>query len=108
MCEALRELMAPEIEAELAEAKKKVTEEVTKEVTASVTKEVTASVTKEVTASVTKEVTENITRKMTESATKERLTTIKNIMKNLKMDAVTAMSVMGLSEQDQKKYAAML
>ncbi|MCM1123045.1 MAG: hypothetical protein NC416_10710 [Eubacterium sp.] len=54
MCEALRELMAPEFEQAIEETEKRVTEEVTKKVT----KEVTREVTKEVTEEVTKEVTE--------------------------------------------------
>lgn len=81
MFDALRELMEPEIEAELEATRKQVTEEVTQQ--------------------VTQQVTETV-------ETKERLTIIKNIMKNSKTDAMTAMSVMGLTEQDQKKYLAML
>lgn len=97
MCNALRELMAPEIEAELEAARKRVTEEVTEQVTERVTEQ------------VTERVTEQVTERVTETVeTKERLTTIRNIMKNLKMDATSAMSAMGLAEQDQKKYLAML
>lgn len=87
MCETLRELMAPEFEAEL----KVRVEEAMKDVTEKVTEEVT----KDVTEKVTEEVTETVKNQ-------ERLATIKNIMKNLKMDAASEMSVMGLSERDQK------
>ncbi len=49
MCQALLEIMEPEINKIKAEVTKEVTREVTKEVTREVTKEVTREVTKEVT-----------------------------------------------------------
>ncbi|MDE7205887.1 MAG: hypothetical protein K2N90_01770 [Lachnospiraceae bacterium] len=57
MCQALLEIMEPEINKIKETVKEEVTEEVTREVTRTVTREVTRAVTKEVTREVTKEVT---------------------------------------------------
>ena len=57
MCQALLEIMEPEINKIKADLREKVTKEVTEEVTREVTEEVTREVTKEVTKQVTREVT---------------------------------------------------
>lgn len=62
MCQALLEIMQPEIDAIVGEAKKETVEKVTREVTKEVTKEVTREVTKEVTREVTKEVTRDLAK----------------------------------------------
>ena len=62
MCQALLEIMEPEINM----IKEAVREEVTREVTEEVTREVTEAVTREVTEAVTREVTEAVTREVAE------------------------------------------
>lgn len=75
MCQALRELLKPEIDEEIRiateKATKEVTDKVTREVTDKVTQEVTNKVTKEVTNKVTKEVTNKVTKEVTSKVTKE-------------------------------------
>ena len=71
MCEALLEIMAPEINQIVLEKTQKVAQEVTQKVTQKVTQEVTQEVTKEVTREVTQEVTKEVTREVTQKVTQE-------------------------------------
>lgn len=71
MCEALLEIMAPEINQIVLEKTQKVAQEVTQKVTQKVTQEVTKEVTREVTQEVTKEVTREVTQKVTQKVTQE-------------------------------------
>lgn len=62
MCEALLEIMAPEINQIVLKRTQEVTQQITQEVTKQVTQQVTQEVTQEVTQQVTQEVTQEVTR----------------------------------------------
>lgn len=70
MCQALLEIMEPEINKIKKSLEESITQSVTESVTKSVTESVTKSVTQSVTQSVTESVTEDVTRSVTESVTK--------------------------------------
>lgn len=74
MCQALLEIMEPEIN----KIKETVKEEVTRKVTREVTKEVTREVTEEVTREVTKAVTREVTKAVTMEAIKNTILALKD------------------------------
>lgn len=79
MCEALLEIMEPEINQIIGEVTKEVTREVTKEVTQEVTREVTRKVTREVTKEVTKEVTRDLSEETAAKMLKSGKFTVEEI-----------------------------
>ena len=101
MCDALKELMRPEFEEELAAELKNNTDRVTRDVTNRVTRDVTNRVTRDVTRRVTQDVTQRVTQDTSVS-------NIKSLMSRMHWSAREAMDALDIPEEKREGYARII
>ena len=101
MCDALKELMRPEFEEELAAELKNNTDRVTRDVTNRVTRDVTRRVTRDVTRRVTQDVTQRV-------AQDTAVSNIKSLMSRMHWSVHEAMDVLGIPEEKRGEYARLI
>ena len=93
MCDALKELMRPEFEEELAAELKNNTDRVTRDVTNRVTRDVTRRVTQDVTQRVTQDTS---------------VSNIKSLMSRMHWSAREAMDALDIPEEKREGYARII
>ena len=93
MCDALKELMRPEFEEELAAELKNNTDRVTRDVTNRVTRDVTRRVTQDVTQRVTQDTA---------------VSNIKSLMSRMHWSAREAMDALAIPEEKRESYARLI
>ena len=93
MCDALKELMRPEFEEELAAELKNNTDRVTRDVTNRVTRDVTRRVTQDVTQRVTQDTA---------------VSNIKSLMSRMHWSAREAMDALDIPEEKREGYARII
>ena len=93
MCDALKELMRPEFEEELAAELKHNTDRVTRDVTNRVTRDVTRRVTQDVTQRVTQDTS---------------VSNIKSLMSRMHWSAREAMDALDIPEEKREGYARII
>ena len=109
MCDALKELMRPEFEEELAAELKNNTDRVTRDVTNRVTRDVTNRVTRDVTNRVTRDVTRRVTQDVTQRVTQDTaVSNIKSLMSRMHWSAREAMDALDIPEEKRESYARLI
>ena len=117
MCDALKELMRPEFEEELAAELKNNTDRVTRDVTNRVTRDVTNRVTRDVTNRVTRDVTRRVTQDVTQRVTQDvtqrvtqdtAVSNIKSLMSRMHWSAREAMDALAIPEEKRESYARLI
>ncbi len=109
MCDALKELMRPEFEEELAAELKNNTDRVTRDVTNRVTRDVTNRVTRDVTNRVTRDVTRRVTQDVTQRVTQDTsVSNIKSLMSRMHWSAREAMDALDIPEEKREGYARII